>query len=149
MLQRAVLNAAFDLLPRTDGPVLETFPEVIDDRVDEPLACPLPPRSRTGDHPAIDELRSLRPAWDRIDGAQWSDVDFGEDPAALLMDVRAYYEEAALGLSDHVPDARRAESWLYRSTATGLLMRDFLDAVKDADPGFPAVFSIVPMSQTG
>ena len=42
--QRSVLASAFALLPRMDGPLLETFAGVIEDEVDEPLSCPIPPR---------------------------------------------------------------------------------------------------------
>ena len=63
------------------------------------------------------------------------------------MDIRAYYEEAALGLSDHVPAARASESWYYQKTKTGDLVRRYLKAVKDADPPFPGTFYVVPASQ--
>src|ERR687898_1894693 len=41
--QRRVLSAAFALLQRRDGPVLEDFPETITDEANTPLACPPPP----------------------------------------------------------------------------------------------------------
>lgn len=176
--QRRVLDAAFGLLPRTDGPLIEDFGVVIEDRVDEPLSCPIPPRLDPNESMAIAEARGLRAAYDRgvartgtsqvgrlvdadgipealrafvevVDGAPWNQVAFvGDDPTTLLMDIRAYYEQAALGLSDDVPAARATESWYYRKTATGQLVRRFLDVVKDADPPFPGTFYVVPMSQT-
>ena len=92
---------------------------------------------------------ALRAFVEVVDGAAWNEVEFvGDDPTTLLMDVRAYYEQAALGLSDDVPAARATESWYYRKTATGQLVRRFFDAVKDADPPFPGTFYVVPMSQT-
>ena len=52
-----------------------------------------------------------------VEGAAWDSV--GMEPAQLgqaALDIRAYYEEAALALVEHVPAARQAESWFYRST---------------------------------
>jgi hypothetical protein len=63
--QRRVLDAAFALLERTDGPFIVDFPETITDEADLPLACPLPPRHDPDAHPAVDEARGLRPAWQR------------------------------------------------------------------------------------
>lgn len=82
-------------------------------------------------------------------GASWNEVEYvGGEPTTLLMDIRAYYEEAALGLSDAVPAARSTESWYYRKTSMGSLALRFLAAVKDHDPPFPGTFYIVPASQT-
>jgi hypothetical protein len=47
-----------------------------------------------------------------------------------------------------VPAARAAESWYYRKTSTGDLVRRYLAAVKDVDPPFPGTFYVVPASQT-
>lgn len=176
--QHEVLDAAFALLPRTDGPVIESFGVVIDDEADEPLSCPIPPRLDSSQPAAVSEARGLRAAYDRgvarigtsqvgrvvdadgipeairafvevVEGRPWNEVEHpGGSPTTVLMDIRAYYEEAALGLSDHVPAARSAESWYYRKTATGELIRRYLDAVKDADPPFPGKFYIIPASQT-
>ena len=166
VFQHRVLDAAFALLPRTDVPVLVDFPETITDDSDQPLACALPPRHDPSLHPAVDEAIGLRPAYERqratsgrtgvvrlggadrvplliaafadiAAGAQWDAVGLPPDqigPAAL--DVRAYYEEAAIALADHVPAARQAESWLYRTTATGRVLTAARDALRGADyPG--------------
>lgn len=176
--QRRVLEAAFALLPRVDAPSIEDFDVVIEDRVDEPLSCPIPPRLDPNEPAAIAEARALRGAYERglartgtsqvgrvvdadgipealrafvqvVEGNPWSEVAFaGGDPTTLLMDVRAYYEQAALGLADDVPAARAAESWYYRKTATGQLVLRFFDAVKDSDPAFPGNLYVIPMSQT-
>jgi hypothetical protein len=176
--QRRVLDAAFSLLATTDEPILEAFGEVIEDEADEPLSCPIPPRLDADEPVAVSEARGLRAAYDRgvarighsqvgrvVDadgipeairpyvevaaGKPWNEVEYpGGDPTTVLMDIRAYYEEAALGLSEQVPAARAAESWYYRKTATGEVMRRFLVAVKDAEPAFPGTFYIVPASQT-
>lgn len=175
--QTDVLRAAFALLPRTEGPSIEDYGVSIDDAVDEPLACPIPPRLDPNEPAAIAEAKGLRAAYDRgvarigatqvgrvvdadglpdalrafvevVDGRPWDQVDYvGGDPTTLLMDVRAYYEEAALGLSDGVPAARSTESWYYRKTATGDLVRRYYQVVKAADPPFPGLYYVVPASQ--
>ena len=159
--QQRVLDHAFALLPRTDTPVLVDFPDVIDDGAGEPLACHLPPRRDPSLHPAVDEALGLRAAYNRtaartgrtgvfrtagpddiadvlsalvaiVAGSPWDSSPI-TDLGAAALDVRAYYEEAALGLVDHVPAARQAESWLYRSTATGRLLIETRDALRAAD----------------
>lgn len=176
--QRSVLESAFALLPRTDGPLIVDFGVVIEDAADEPLSCPIPPRLDPNEPAAIAEARAMRAAHDRgvarigtsqvgrvvdadgipeairafvqvVEGAAWNEVSYvGGDPTTLLMDIRAYYEEAALGLSDDVPAARATESWYYRKTSTGNLVRNYLSAVKNGDPPFPGTFYVVPASQT-
>ena len=176
--QRRVLDAAFALLPRTDGPLIERFDEVIEDEADQPLSCPIPPRHDSDEPAAVSEARGLRAAYDRAvarlgssqvgrvvdadgipdairpfvavaEGAPWNEVDYpGGDPTTVLMDIRAYYEEAALGLSDHVPAARASESWYYRKTKTGEVVRNYFAAIQDAEPPFPGTFYVLPASQT-
>jgi len=174
--QRRVLDAAFGLLSAAEGPVLESFPVAIHDEADHPQACPLPPRYDPSLPPAVDEARSLRPAWERArnasgstqvgrvvsadeipdaiaafvriaEGTPWTEAGIPGDPAAVAMDIRAYYEEVALALADHVPAARAAESWFYRSTETGAVMKAALAALVKSDPSFPALIYLVPWSQ--
>ncbi len=174
--QHRVLAAAFGLLAAPATPVLADFPEAIHDHSDEPLACPLPPRSDPTAAPAVDEARGLRPAWERTQrrtggtqvgrvvsadgipgalealariarGVPWREADLPGDLPALLMDIRCYYEEAALALSDHVPEARAAESWLYRRTQTGALIRAVHARLQASDPPFPGLFYVLPFSQ--
>ena len=176
--QQSVLDAAFALLPRTDGPIIENFDVVIEVESDQPLSCPIPPRLDQNEPAAVAEARGLRAARDRgverigatqvgrvvdadeipdairsfvkvVEGALWSEVEYaGGSPTTLLMDIRAYYEEAALGLSDGVPAARSAETWYYQNTSMGELVRKYLATVKDADPPFPGTYYLVPASQT-
>lgn len=176
--QRRVLETAFALLPRRDGPVLVDFPDVIGDEADQPLACPIPPRLDPSEPAAVAEARALRPAYVRglartgapqvgrvvdadgipdairpfaavVAGAAWNAVAYrGGDVAALLLDIRAYYETAALGLAAHVPAARASESWYHRKTSMGELLRRYFEIVKQADPPFPGLFYLIPMSQT-
>lgn len=63
--QHRVLEAAFALLEQPAGPVLVDFPETIQSRGGEPLACSLPPRYDLNLHPAVDEAQALRSAYDR------------------------------------------------------------------------------------
>jgi hypothetical protein len=159
--QRRVLLAAFALLERPAVPVLEDFPEVVAAEPDELLACALPPRLDEGEAPAVGEARGLRAAYERqlaragrtsvgmvadadgipdlvaafvrvADGASADDAGFPSDPHRAAQDVRAYYEEAALALSDHVPSARAAESWIFRSTETGRILRTAQQRLVDA-----------------
>jgi hypothetical protein len=176
--QRRVLDAAFALLAHTDGPCLIDFPDVIADASDAPLACPLPPRHDLDVHPAVDEARGLRPAWQRTraahgvtqvgrvvdadgipdavdlfamvadEGAHWKSVDWpGRDLLTTLMDIRLYYEEAALALVDHVPAAHQTDAWYYGSTAMGQLLRRFKEVVDAQDPPFPGGAYLLPVYQ--
>jgi hypothetical protein len=83
-----------------------------------------------------------------VDGAAWDGV--GLEPAQLgqaALDIRAYYEEAALALVEHVPAARQAESWFYRSTATGAVLRRAQPIIRSADAPRAAWFPLVPTGQ--
>lgn len=160
--QHRVLDAAFDLLQRTEGPVLETFPEVIEDEADTPVACTVPPRYDPSLPPAVDEARGLRPAWDRArekngrtnvglkidadgvlraiplfiaiaEGTPWRELFASEeDMLETAKDIRNYYEEAALELAGHVPAARAAEAWFYRMTRTGKVFLDTFRTLRES-----------------
>ena len=150
--QKRVLLAAFALLERPAGPVLEDFPERIADATEAPLACTLPPAFNEATASVVDEARALRSAYERqlkrtgrtsvgitgdVDtipalleaflriaaGASPEDAGLPSEPHRAALDVRAYYEEAALALADHVPEARAAESWFFQQTEAGKLLR--------------------------
>ena len=54
---------------------------------------------------------------------------------SLALDIRAYYEEAALEILDHVPEARATENWFFRQTKTGdLLIRAKRRLIADNEP---------------
>jgi hypothetical protein len=81
-------------------------------------------------------------------GASLSDV--GLDPDAVRaagQDVRAYYEEAALALVDHVPAARQVETWLYTETETGRLIKAVAAALKDAGEDHATWYYMLPLTQ--
>jgi D-proline reductase (dithiol) PrdB len=179
--QRRVLDAAFSLLERTDGPVLEQFPESIKDEADTPMACTLPPHHDPSVPVQISEARSLRPAWERTRASlqrtqvgrrvgaegvpeaierflaiaqgkpwveQFADLD---EFLQTAMDIRVYYEEAALGLADHVPAARSSEAWFFQRTETGRLFREVVRVIRETGQeeglGLAGTFYIVPLSQ--
>ncbi len=175
--QHDVLRRAFALLPRTDVPVLEDHPMVIDDETDAPLACSLPPRFDPALPAALDEVAGLRAAYDRqlarsgrtlvgrtagadgiaglvekflrlADGAPLDEVGLsGSEAIAAAQDVRAFYEEAALALADHTPAARQAESWFYTATETGRTLKAARDRL-EADGGERNVwYYLTPASQ--
>jgi len=160
--QTAVLTAAFDLLSRDDAPFIVDFPESIADEGDEPASCPIPPRHDPDLHPAIDEARGLRNAYQRnldatgrtllgrvttpdVDGvvtlvdkiirleAGESLDDIGIDSATAIaagQDIRAYYEEAGLQLTDST-GSRALESWFYSVTEAGQLIRRAQKVMKE------------------
>lgn len=53
------------------------------------------------------------------------------DPVGAIVDVRAYFEEAALALVDHVPAARQSDAWLFTRTQAGQLARAVQRAVRE------------------
>lgn len=150
--QRSVLEAAFALLERPSGPVLEDFPEVIVGGGNGPLACTIPPRATTGLPAAVEEAVALRGAYDRqlarsgrtivggvvsadsipdavaaivrlVETASLDEAALPGSPRDVANDIRAYYEEAALALADHVPAARQSDAWFFGHTQAGALLR--------------------------
>jgi len=169
--QRRVLDAAFELLD-APAPTLVTFPDVILDEVDAPLACPMPARLDPSLPPAVDEARGLRPAYERaqtdglrtavdvdavepalrafariVDGTPWDQAEVPDNPLTAALNIRAYYEQAAAALADHVPAARAGESWFARETAAGALMHAAQQTMKGAGAPFPFWFYLLPASQ--
>jgi len=176
-LQHRVLAAALRLLstPADLVPVLETFPEVIEDASAEPLACALPPRFDGSSHPAVEEARGLLAAHRRAVGRSggrtsvgkvleaervpdgvaafvnvaagmpWAEAGLPVDPLGAASDIRAYYEEAAAALVDHVPLARQAESWFYEQTEAGRVLTAARDAMKADGVPQPIWSLLLPM----
>jgi hypothetical protein len=142
---------------------------------DEPLACQLPPRFDPRLHPALDEAAGLRPAYERqlarsgrtnvghavaadgvadaigafvqiADGASSDAAGLPGDPRSCALDVRAYYEEAALALADHSPAARQADAWFFRTTESGRLLKRAQAAMREAGAPFDVWFYLVPIA---
>lgn len=175
--QRRVITSALDLLSAESGPVLVDHPDVISDESSEQLACALPPSFDPDLPPAVDEAQALRAAYNRTverlgktsvgrvvdadnisdavelfirlaSGVPLEDADPpGGDHLAAAMDLRSYYEEAALSLSDHVPGARQAESWIYQSTQLGEVLHAAQEAVKGAGAERKDWYYIMPSTQ--
>ncbi len=57
----------------------------------------------------------------------------------------SYYEEAARALAGHVPAARAAESWFFRDTASGKLLKEV--KAKLQEEKLPFAFYITPATQ--
>lgn len=66
---------------------------------------------------------------------------------AIVTTAPAQFGQAALALAGHVPAARQAESWFYRATATGGLLREAQRLLRDAEAPRPAWFPLVPVGQ--
>lgn len=171
--QHRVLEAALALLDSPE-PVLATFDEAIPDDGDEMLACPLPPRHDPDAHPAVDEARGLRAAYDR--GVELSKGRFGagrvvdadDIPAAIEAfiriaggtawkeagvpgltmrvshDIRSYYETAALAMVDHAPAAWAGTRWFYDQTETGKVIIAARQAMQEQEAPQPMWFYLTP-----
>lgn len=68
---------------------------------------------------------------------------------AAGQDIRAYYEEAGLALSDHVPAARQLESWFYQQTHTGPIIQAAAAALEAAGEDRNTWYYMLPGSQQG
>lgn len=171
--QHRVLAHAFSLLD-SQQPVLEEFAESVAEGDAEGLACPLPPRSNEDLHPALDEVRGLRHAYDRavaqfgnrastgrvigaddieaavesllrvVAGTPWKQAGMPGIPARVAQDIRGYYEFAALGLSDHVPAAWSSANWFFTETETGKVLLAARAAMRDSGEKRPIWFYMAP-----
>jgi hypothetical protein len=170
--QHRVLAAAFALLETATEPTLATFPDVVADEADVPLACPMPARLDTSVPASVDEMRGLRPAYDRataggvrtaldpatveaallafervVAGTPWAEAEIPDNPLTAALAIRGYYEQAAAGLAEHVPAARSAESWFAQQTAAGALLHDAQRVMRDAKAPQPFWFYLLPANQ--
>ena len=171
--QHRVLAAAFALLDSPE-PVLAVFDESIPDGGDEILACPLPPRHDPDAHPAIDEARGLRAAYDRgvgmsdgrfgagrvvaaddipaaieafiriAEGTGWKEAGIPGMPMRVGHDIRSYYETAALSMVDHAPAAWAGTRWFYDQTETGKVMMAARKAMEEQEAPQPMWFYLAP-----
>jgi hypothetical protein len=171
--QHRVLRQAFSMLDAT-GPVFEVFPEVIRDDGTDVLTCTLPPRHDPDLHPAVDEARGLRHAYDRAvaeygnragtgrvvgvdeipaairalvrvaEGSPWKEAGIPGIPARVAQDIRGYYETAALGLADHIPSAWSGTRWFFDHTEAGAVLLGARAAMRDAGVKQPIWFYMAP-----
>lgn len=170
--QHRVLAHALGLLAAGE-PVFETFAQAIEDD-GAAVACPLPPRTNSKLHPAIDELRGLRAAYDRavarygnhagpgrafaaediegaveslirvIEGTPWKQAGIPGIPSRVAQDIRGYYELAALGLSDHVPAAWTGARWFAYHTEAGKVVMSARAAIRESGEKRPIWFFMAP-----
>ena len=171
--QHRVLEAAFALLDSSE-PVLAVFDQAIPDSGDEMLACPVPPHHDPDVHPAVDEARGLRAAYDRgmamsdgrfgagrvvdaadiptaieafirvAEGTDWKEAGIPGLPMRVSHDIRSYYETAALAMVDHAPAAWASTRWFYDQTETGKVMMAARQAMQEQDAPQPMWFYLTP-----
>ncbi len=159
--QHAVLAHALGLLAATK-PVIEDFPEQIKDDPDAMLMCTLPPRHDADAHPAVDEAKGIRPAYERAvaafgnragaarvlsaddipdaiaafikvaEGTPWKEAGIPGIPARVSQDIRGYYEVAAMELAQHTPAAWAGYRWFRDQTETGKVIRQAQQAMRES-----------------
>ena len=174
--QREVLIAAFDLLHQPSGPVIIDYPiEILDDS-DAPLSCTIPPADTGDRNPAAAEALGLLPAWRRTngkygrstvgkvitaeqvpdmldlfsrvaDGEAWEEVGLPGDPTKIAADIKNFYEEASISLSETAPSARSAESWFVKQTQAGAVIQKARIKMKEAGANFYFWYYLLPMTQ--
>ncbi len=174
--QRDVLEHAFALLDESSGPVLVDHPVEIEDGADSPLSCVIPPADTSDRSPAASEALGLLPAWKRTykkygrstvgkvvdsdqvpdmldlfarisDGEDWKEVGLPGDPTKIAADIRNFYEEASISLSDSSPAARSAESWFVSTTHAGQLIQNSRIKMKESGTNFYFWYYLLPMTQ--
>ena len=77
---------------------------------------------------------------------RWDEVPLpGVITIAVVHDIRAFYEEAALELVDGPPPGgRAAEAWFYEETEAGKTVMAARQALQDQDAPFPFWFYMAP-----
>ena len=171
--QHRVLEAAFALLERPAGPVLEDFPETIDDEGGEPLSCPLPPRHDPNLHPAIDEAKALRSAYDRAvaktgrtsvgrgisadeipdeigkfvriaEGEPWDQVGLKSMPVFIAQNLRSYYEEIACELAEGPIGSWAVQRWFYEQSEGGKVLLSARRKMRKSGVPYSVWFHMTP-----
>ena len=171
--QRRVIERAFAMLERAE-PSVEDYEVVIEDGETQPLVCPLPARMDPDAHPAIDEAKGLRPAYDRAiakygnragavrlldadsipaaiesfirvaEGHPWKQAGIPGIPARVSQDIRGYYEMAAMEIADHTPAAWAGYRWFRDQTKTGEVIRQARDAMRESGAKEPLWRFLMP-----
>jgi hypothetical protein len=172
--QHDVLARAFALLQEPSGPVLVDHPETILSD-ESPLACTIPPRFDPSLPPAVDEARGIRKAYDRVvakrgvssigrvlsadevpnalavidgiaNGDDWTQTTLaGPRLMQAVHDIRAYYEEAALELTNGpTPGGRQTEAWFFEQTEAGKTILAARQVVKATGVPHPVWFYLAP-----
>lgn len=124
--------------------------------------CPLPARHDPDAHPAVDEVRGLRSAYDRAiakfgnragaarildadsipdaveafirvaEGTPWKSAGIPGIPARAAQDIRGYFEMAAMEIAGHTPAAWTGYRWYRDQTQTGEVIKGAQQAMKAA-----------------
>ena len=172
--QHDVLARAFALLNEVSGPVLLDHPETILSD-ESPLACTIPPRFDPSLPPAVDEARGIRKAYDRVvakrgvssigrvlnadevpnalsiihgisNGDDWTQTSLsGPRLMQAVHDIRAYYEEAVLELTNGpTPGGRQTEAWFFEQTEAGKTILAARQVVKASGVPHPVWFYLAP-----
>jgi hypothetical protein len=171
--QHEVLAAALGLLDATE-PIFAQYPISIEEDPSEAIACALPPRHDPGAHPAVDEARGLRNAYDRgavktgtrngvgrvlsaddipaaieafvrvAEGVPWKEAGIPGIPSRVSQDIRGYYETAALALIDHAPSAWTGTRWFLDETEAGKTILAARTAMRDAGAKHALWFYMTP-----
>ena len=159
--QHRVLARAFGLLESAE-PTVQDFEESIEDTASEVLVCPLPARHDPDAHPAVDEARGLRAAYDRAvekygnragaarlldadavpaaiesfvrvaEGVPWKEAGIPGVPARVSHDIRGYYEMAAMEIVNHTPAAWTGYRWFRDETQTGAVIKAAQKAIRES-----------------
>ncbi len=171
--QHRVLAKAFDLIESTDHQTVEDYPESITDEAAEVLVCTMPPRFDASIHPALDEAKGIRAAYDRAeaagarigagrvvaaddipaaidafigvaDGTPWKEAGIPGVPARVAQDIRGYYETAALELADHSPSAWAGARWFLDDTEAGKVILAARERMRADGVKQPIWYYLVP-----
>ena len=167
------MEHAFGLLERDAATVVD-YDVVIEDDQAQTLACPLPARMDPDAHPAVDEAKGLRPAYERAiakhgnragavrlldadaipaaieafirvaEGRPWKEAGIPGIPARVSQDIRGYYEMAALEIAGHTSAAWAGYRWFRDQTKTGEVMRKARDAMRESGAKEPLWRFLLP-----
>ena len=162
--QHAVLRSAFALLHEPRGPAFAVWPDAPDALPASP--GPWPQDRPAGTDDAVVEIHAWRDRYDAYVGARgrtsvgiaidvdglevaaaafarvatgtpFRDAGLGGNAVACALDLRTYFEEAALGATGAAPEPGVAEAWFLGDTATGRTLRAARAAMRAADAPFP------------